>query len=137
MTKYLNNVNYVKHLQGIFFIGELDPWRKDDEGNSYFALLVPLDTALQECKDWSDQDLGRKEFVDYLKLNNVWVVKNIEEFQKIKETRENERQIAREEKKNSRRRNLTQEQRKALSERMSLLNKSKNTPSAEIPSNLL
>jgi hypothetical protein len=91
-------------------------------------LLVSLETAINECKDWSNQDIVRKEFMDYLKINNIWAFKNVDEFVEVKKERKAEKIV-----KKKITRNFTPEQRKELSERMKLLNSQKTRSIPENP----
>lgn len=125
--KYLKGFNFVEFLKRRLMVGQLDPWRIDDDGKPFFALLVSLEHALQECNGWSNQEFTRTELKNYLALNNIWTLKNIEELKEIRE----EREVARKEAKAAKKkvtRNYTPEQRKELSERMRRINKEK-TPS--------
>lgn len=84
-VKYLRGFDYATYLKRHFLVGQVDPWRRTDEGKPLFALLVQLDYALAECKEWSKQDIGKVEFINYLKLNDILSIKNVDEFKKIKE----------------------------------------------------
>jgi hypothetical protein len=61
-------------------LGQVDPWRRTDEGQPIYTLLVPVETALDECKEWSKQEITRKEFTDYLKQNDILLFNSVEEF---------------------------------------------------------
>jgi pyruvate/2-oxoacid:ferredoxin oxidoreductase beta subunit len=126
--KYLKGFNFVEFLKCKFMIGKLDPWRIDDDGKPFFALLVSLEHALQECNGWSNQEFTRTELKNYLALNNIWCLKNIEELQQIREERKEER-------KNRKKatRDYTEEQRKELSERMKKLNASRKASIIQNP----
>jgi pyruvate/2-oxoacid:ferredoxin oxidoreductase beta subunit len=126
--KYLKGFNFVEFLKRKFMIGKLDPWRIDDDGKPFFALLVSLEHALQECNGWSNQEFTRTELKNYLALNNIWCLKNIEELQQIREERKEER-------KNRKKatRDYTEEQRKELSERMKKLNASRKASIIQNP----
>lgn len=73
--------NYVKFLEGLRMIGPFHPWKKDD-GDVYKALLVPVENAQLECTGWSNQEMTRSEFLSYLKLQDVLVFGNVEDFVK-------------------------------------------------------
>lgn len=79
--------DFVEYLKKHWLVGQLDPWRRTDDGKPLFALLVPVDTALAECKEWSKIEISRAEFIDYLKLNDVLTFRNVDEFVKIKESK--------------------------------------------------
>lgn len=130
--KHLRGYDYVDYLKRHMLVGQLDPWRIDDDGKPYFALLVPLDYALEECKGWSEQELGRSELKSYLAINNILTLKNIDELQKVREEREIERKVAKEAKKKVRR-NFSPEQRKELSDRMKKINKERLSSVDENP----
>jgi CHASE3 domain sensor protein len=127
-TKFLYSCNYVEYLKRRMMIGPLDPWRRTDDDEPLYALLVSLETAINECKDWSNQDIVRKEFMDYLKINNIWAFKNVDEFVEVKKERKAEKIV-----KKKITRNFTPEQRKELSERMKLLNSQKTRSIPENP----
>lgn len=77
--------DYAQYLKRHLMVGQVDPWRRTDEGKPLYTILVPLDVAIKECSEWSGQEIGRQEFINYLKLNDILCFKNINEFQKIKE----------------------------------------------------
>jgi hypothetical protein len=126
--KHLRGFDYVDYLKRHMLVGQLDPWRIDDDGKPFYALLTTLDFAMNECTGWSGQSLGRDEFKNYLALNNIWTLRNIEELQKVREEREAEKEV----KKRSTR-NYTPEQRKELSDRMKLLNQSRKASITKNP----
>lgn len=72
-------MNYVSYLKKMKMIGAFDPWKKID-GDPYCALLVAVDIALEECLSWSNQDMGRTEFLAYLKQEDILVFSNVEDF---------------------------------------------------------
>lgn len=82
--KHLNDFDYAEFLKRRFMVGQVDPWRKTDEGKPIFTILVPIETAIAECKEWSNQEIGRQEFINYLKLNDILCFRNIDEFQSLK-----------------------------------------------------
>jgi hypothetical protein len=128
---HLKGFNYAEYLKRHLLVGEIDPWRKDSEGNKFYAVLVPLEAALAECSEWSGQDIGRKEFISYLKLNNIQVFNNIDEFGKFKEKSDVDRKAIKKNEKEVKARHkriISEETRKKRSERMRLLNASKISP---------
>ena len=129
---YLRGFDYASYLKRHLMVGQVDPWRIDDQGKPYFALLVSLDTAMLECKGWSNQDISKTEFVNHLKVNNIWVLRDITELQQIREDR---KEVIREEKEAKKRykRNISEEARKARSERMRLLNNEKRNLDEKSP----
>lgn len=83
--KYLYNCDYATYLKRKLMVGQVDPWRKTDDGKPLYTILVPVDTAIKECEEWSGQELGRAEFINYLKLNDILCFRNVDEFKKLKE----------------------------------------------------
>ena len=81
-------MNYISYLKKIKMIGEFDPW-KTNNGKPYYALLVAVDIALEECKAWSKQDISRSEFLSHLKNEDVLVFGNVEDFVEWKKNRKN------------------------------------------------
>jgi hypothetical protein len=92
-SKYLRGFDYIGYLRmprrpkskGVPYscIGPLHPARKSDPAEPIDGLLVPLQTALDECLLWSGQDVTKHEFVKYLKANDIFLG-NIEDFAKLK-----------------------------------------------------
>lgn len=115
-------------------VGQVDPWRIDDQGKPYFALLVSFETALEECKGWSNQDLTKTELSNYLKLNNILTLRNIDQLQKIKEDRKEEIKQEKETKKRKGRM-FSEEEKKALSERMFQINLNRQSKKDSITKN--
>jgi hypothetical protein len=77
--------DYASFLKRKLMVGQVDPWRRTDEGKPLYVVLVPVDVALKECSEWSNQEITRSEFINYLKLNDILCLRDINEFQKIKE----------------------------------------------------
>lgn len=123
MVRYLYGFNYADYLERHLLVGEVDPWRRTDEGNPLRVLLVTVDVALEECKEWSKQDIGRQELVDYLKLNDILCLRNVEEFSSIKEKLKKGIPIDEPKKKKKK---FTEEQLLKLKERMRKLNEEKH-----------
>lgn len=101
-------MDYVTYLKGLRMIGQIDPLKKDD-GTPAYALLVSVEPALAECIGWSKQNMTRKEFLAYLKENDILVFSNIEEFIKWKKTK-----IKPSEMKKKFKRNISEERRNQL-----------------------
>jgi len=120
--KYLNGFNYAEYLKRKLYVGQIDPWRVDSDGHPFYTTLVPLETAIAECTEWSGQDINRKQFLSHLKDHNILVFSSIEDFVKHKKSRPEELTKPKKQ--------LTEEQRKILSERMREINsKRKKNPS--------
>jgi|SRR6266853_2068136 len=85
---HLNGFNYIDYLKIHLMLGQVDPWRKTLEDQPIFALLVSVDYALEECKSWSNQDILKQEFINYLKINDIYLFKNIDEFKAVKNKKE-------------------------------------------------
>jgi hypothetical protein len=83
--EYLNGFNYATYLKRRLMVGQVDPWRRTDDGKPIYTILVPVETAIKECEEWSGQDISRSEFINYLKLNDILCFRNVEEFKKLKE----------------------------------------------------
>ena len=107
----MNEFNYVTYLKNLKMIGQLDPW-KDGEGEPLWALLVPVDNALEECKGWSKQEITRKEFITYLKDNSIMIFNSVDQFVDWKE---NKKKIDKPERKKFTR-NISEERRNQLKE---------------------
>jgi hypothetical protein len=88
MHNWFKGFNFIGYLKKHFMLGQIDPWRKTEDGKPIYTLLVTTDAALEECKQWSNQDISKKEFTDYLKLNDIYLFHNIDEFKKTKENLE-------------------------------------------------
>jgi len=84
----LYGFDFISYLKSHLMLGQVDPWRKTMEDEPIFTLLVTVDYALAECKSWSNQDISRQEFIDYLKINDIYLFKNIDEFKAVKEKKE-------------------------------------------------
>lgn len=134
MSKYLSGFNFIDYLKRHSLIGQVDPWRIDDDGKPYFALLTALDTAIAECKEWAiankpnkEEDknediigISKTDFKKYLLLNNILTLNNIEDLVKLKAERKLERQMAKEEKKKHKR-TVSPERRIQLQEHAALI----------------
>lgn len=103
----LNGFDYIEYLKRHSMIGQIDPWRRHDNGDSVLCLIVSVDTALNESEGWSGQELTRGEFVKYLQSNNIFVFRSVEEFKKYKDTKI-------ETKLEPKKRNISDEQRRRL-----------------------
>jgi hypothetical protein len=85
-TIHLNGFNYTEFLKRRQFIGQVHPWNKNEQNNNpMMALLVPVQNAIDECNYWSGQDITREQFLTYMKNNNIYVFKNIDDFVKARE----------------------------------------------------
>lgn len=130
MTNYLDGFDYVSYLKRKLLVGQIDPWRVDDEDKPIFALLVSVEDAISECKNWSNQEIGRKTFLSHLKVNNVFVFKSSEEFKETRDKlREQEKEIKKQVKKGKR--NISDETREKLRNRMLSLHESKKASITE------
>lgn len=81
----LNGFDYVEYLKRHGYIGQIDPWRRHDNGDPVLCLLTSVEPALQECISWSGQEMTRSEFVKYLQSENIFVFRSVEEFKKYKD----------------------------------------------------
>ena len=99
-------------------LGVVDPWRKTFDDKPIYTILVPLDTAYEECKLWSQQEFSKTEFSNYLKINDIYLFKNVDDFKELKDE-------IKEEKKNRRKRNLSPERREQLSNQMKSIRQNK------------
>lgn len=81
----LKGFDFVGYLKRHFFIGQIDPWRRHDNGDPVLCLLTSVETALNECEGWSNQEIGRAEFVKELQSEGIFVFRTIEEFKKYRD----------------------------------------------------
>lgn len=79
-------MDYVKYLTNLRMIGPFDSFLRDD-GSQSQALLVSVDTALEECIGYFKEDISRSSFLSYLKGKDILVFGNIEDFVKWKKVR--------------------------------------------------
>lgn len=120
---YLDGFNYAEYLKRRLLIGQIDPWRVDADGQAFYTTLVPLETAMSECKEWSKQDINRKAFLNHLRNCNILVFSNIEDFTRHKANTKGNELV-------KPKKQISEEQRKILSERMKRINsKKKKKPS--------
>jgi len=124
--KHLNGFDYVTFLKRHLMVGQIDPWRRTEDGKPFYCLLVPVDTAIAECSGWSNQEIHRTEFLNYLKLNDVLSVRNIDEFMKVKETIKNYRETE-ETPLKLKRKPISEERRKKLQEQAKKMNELKQS----------
>jgi len=68
--------DFVEFLQRRHFIGLIS--------RDMYALLVPIQNALEECLLWSGQDISRDQLLKYLKANDIHVFSDIDDFTKTK-----------------------------------------------------
>lgn len=78
-------VDYVEYLKRHFFIGQIDPWRRTEDGRPILCLLTNVKDAIEECKNWSGEEISKQEFLRIMKEGDIFVFRNIEEFQKVKD----------------------------------------------------
>jgi hypothetical protein len=84
---YLKNFQFIEFLKRKSFIGQLHPViSSEDQRDPIIGLLVPVQSAIDECELWSGQELSRKEFVTYLKTNNIFLG-DADDLLKLKEQR--------------------------------------------------
>ena len=103
--------DFINYLKRRLMLGVVDPWRKTFDDKPIYTILVPLQTAYDECKLWSNQEFTLTEFINYLKINDIYLFKNIDGFKAVKEEKE----------KTKGKRKLSEDHRKKLSERMKLV----------------
>lgn len=114
----LNGFDYIEYLKRHGYIGQIDPWRRHDNGDPVLCLLTSVEPALNECEGWSGQELKRGEFVRYLKANDIFVFRSVEEFAKYKEEKI-------EPKLEPKKRNISDEHRRNLQKQVQLMNEAK------------
>lgn len=79
----------IEVLRRCKFIGKLHPWKANGE-KEIIGLLVPVETALAEVRAVTHQsDLTRTDLLRLLKVHNVSVFSNIDQFAKEKELSRN------------------------------------------------
>jgi len=108
-------------------LGQVDPWRKTLEDEPIYTLLLDLNTAYEECKRWSNQDISRQEFIDYLKINDIYLFKNVDEFKTVKEKKKPKESSVKTKK------SMSQEQREILRNRMIKINSERKGSISENP----
>ena len=116
--KMLQGFNYVEYLKRHHFIGQIDPWRRHDNGNPVLCLLTAVEPAINECEGWSGQELKRGEFIKYLKDNDIFVFRSVEEFKKYKDEKI-------EEKLEPKKRNISDEHRRNLQKQVLKMNEAR------------
>lgn len=104
--------DFVTYLKRHGFIGQIDPWRRHDNGDPVLCLLTSVEPALQECIGWSNLELTRGEFVKYLQSENIFVFRSIAEFEKYKGEKIEEKLELK------KKRNISEDTRKKLKENM-------------------
>ena len=129
MTIYWNNINITGYLKKNLWIGQIDPWRRHDNGDPVLCLLTDVDPALKVVQGWVGPgiELTRTEFVKNLQQNNIFVFRSVDEFEKYKNKKIDNTKLVLKQKKN-----ISEERRKKLSEQMKTINSQKH--STEIPS---
>jgi hypothetical protein len=121
--KTLLGFDFITYLQRRCMLGVVDPWRKTFEDKPILTILVTPDMAYEECKKWSNQEFSKQSFIDYLKINDIYLFKNIENFVEKKE----------EKKKEKSKRILSPETKEKRRNQMIEINKSKKPPSPVNP----
>ena len=124
----LKGFDFAGWLNRKLYVGQLDPWRRTDDGKPLMVLLIPVDTALTYYQDWSGQEIARQDLISYLKLNDILTFRNVDEFQKLKASQK----IPVDTRALKPKRKITDEQREKLREHMR--NVRKNRKTSEIPS---
>ena len=120
----LNGFDYISYLKRHLMLGQVDPWRKTLDDGPIFTLLVDLSTAIEECKLWSGQEIIRQEFINYLKINDIYCFKNANEFVAVKEKKETATKS---------KKSMSQEQREILRNRMIKINNERKGSITENP----
>ncbi len=118
---YLKGFDFVNYLKKHFHVGQIDPWRRHDNGDPVLCLITSVEISLEECKLWSNQDITRSEFVKYLQENNIFVFRAIEEFQKYKGKKIDETKLE------LRKKTISEERRKILQEQAKKMRSLKHT----------
>jgi len=99
-------------------VGQIYPAYRHDTSEPVIALLIPVNTAMEEYVSWSDQEITRHDFIKELRDNGVSVFNNIDEFVKVRDNlKEMEKLIKKEKKKHKR--NISEERRNQLKEHAS------------------
>lgn len=129
MTEYLNGFNYADYLKRHLMVGQVDPWRRTEEGKPMYALLVPFQNAYDECLLASKEKISKIEFSNQLKMNDILIFRNTDEFVRIKENLkypQKETQLKLKKDKTPRK-PMSEERKKELQERAKSWNKEKKT----------
>lgn len=115
----LHGFDFVEYLKRHGFIGQIDPWRRHDNGDPVLCLLTHVEPALKECIGWSNVEISRGEFVKYLQSENIFVFRAIAEFEKYKDTKiEPKLEL-------KKKRNVSEERKKKLQEQVQKMNEAR------------
>ena len=120
--------NFIEYLKRHLMLGQVDPWRKTLEDQPIYTLLVDINYALEECKRWSNQDIQRQEFVNYLKINDIYLFKNVDEFKNVKDKLTSEIKSTTKTK-----RSMSLEQKETLRNRMLKINNERKASTSKNP----
>ena len=121
---YWNNIDIVGYLKRHLWIGQIDPWRRHDNGDPVLCLLTDVDPALKEVQQWIGEgiELTRTEFVKILQDNLIFVFRNIAEFEKYKDKKIDETKLVLKQKKN-----LSEERKEQLRNQVKKMNAKKQS----------
>lgn len=122
----MNGFDYAEYLKRHLMVGQIDPWRKTDEGKPLYALLVSTEIAMDECKGWGNQEFTRHDFVNYLKTKDILVLSTPEDLTKLRGSKVEEVKETKTKKaKGKFTKNISEERRETLRNQMALVNERK------------
>lgn len=122
----MDGFDYAGWLKRHLMAGQIDPWRKTDKRKPMYTLLVSVEIAMEECKGWSRQEFSRHDFINYLKVNDIIVFNNIDEFVDWRKVRE-EQEVS--ERKPKLKRIVSEEEKIRRKEQMKQINEKKTNQS--------
>jgi hypothetical protein len=74
-----NTFDAISFLHQNNLLGQVDNWRRTLDGNKIYTLLTTVDDALKRVKEASKLNISRTEFLNNLKLNDIYLFENNEE----------------------------------------------------------
>lgn len=75
-------------LEDSMMVGQLSPWKKEDESEPVIALLTPVTSTLEEYNLRAEKKLTKLEFLKQLKSEGISVFNNVDEFVKLRDINE-------------------------------------------------
>lgn len=57
----------------------MDSWRRTLDGKRIYTPLTTIDDALKRCREASKQDISKNEFINHLKVNDIFLFNNLDE----------------------------------------------------------
>jgi hypothetical protein len=94
MSTCLEGFNYADYLMRKLMVGQIDPWRRTDDGTPLYCLLTSVKEAMDECELWSKRKIDKSSFVDYLKINDILMITNVNEIEKVKKVKREKKELS-------------------------------------------